>query len=234
MRVIHRNQVITLCIVLLLPLVMDAQTHILQHDAKLKSRLFHFGLSLGLNKAQYKVAPSQLLYEHENINTIRSPYGPGFHVGIVSNVRISDYFDLRFIPTLAFAERRLEFDQLGDSTVVKPIEGVNLNFPLHLKFKSKPYHDMRFYVIGGVSALYDVASNAKARKNEDLVKVRAGDIALEYGVGLELHFEFFTLSPEFKVSHGLGNVIVQEPLIYSRVIDQLKARAFYFSLHFEG
>ena len=219
---------------LVLPFFMDAQTHILQHDAKLKSRLFHFGLSLGLNKAQYKVAPSQVLFEDETIQTVTSPYGPGFHVGIVSNVRLGDHFDLRFIPTLAFAERKLVYDQLNDSTITKPIEGVNLNFPLHVKFKSQPYHDMRFYVIGGVSALYDVASNAKARKNEDLVKVRAGDIAVEYGVGLELHFEFFTLSPEFKVSHGLGNVIVQEPLIFTRVIDQLKARAFYFSLHFEG
>ena len=213
---------------------MDAQTNILKHDSKLKSRMFHFGLSLGLNKSQYKFTPSSELYSSESISSISSPYGPGFQVGIISNVRINDHFDLRFIPTLAFSERSLEYEHFADSTATKTIEGVNLNFPLHIKFKSNPYHDFRFYAIAGVSGLYDVASNAKARKNKDLVKVKAGDIALEYGVGMELHFEFFTLSPEFKVSHGLTNVVVPEQLIYTRVLDKLLSRTFYFTLHFEG
>jgi hypothetical protein len=96
-------------------------------------------------------------------------------------------------------------------------------------------HNFRFYVLGGVNYQYDLASNATARKADDLVKVNPYDWSIEAGIGFQFFFPVFILSPELKISNGILNVHHRDPnLIYSSTIDQLHSRMIVFSLIFEG
>ena len=117
----------------------------------------------------------------------------------------------------------------------RKIESVFIDFPIQFRYKSKPYHDIRAFVIFGAKYSLDLASNSRARKAEDLVRIARNDLMIEYGVGFQLFFPYFILSPEIKFSHGLLNIHDRNPnLIYSSVIDRLFSNGFTFSLHFEG
>ena len=65
----------------------------------------------------------------------------GFNLGIVSNLRLDKYFDLRFIPALVFGERHLSysFNDTLTNTIInqkKKIESTLLDFPIYIKYKS--------------------------------------------------------------------------------------------------
>jgi hypothetical protein len=118
---------------------------------------------------------------------------------------------------------------------LKKIESIFVEFPLHLKFKSDPIKDFRIYVIGGMKYGLDLASKSEARNAENLVKLNKFDIAVDYGVGIEINFPLFILVPEFKVSNGIINAHSKDPaLIFSNSLDKLKSRTFTFSINFEG
>jgi hypothetical protein len=82
---------------------------------------------------------------------------------------------------------------------------------------------------------YDLASNAQARRAEDLVKLSSLDYGIEAGIGFNFYFPVFILSPEIKISNGLKNIHSRDPYLkYSSTIDQMNSRMIVFSLIFEG
>jgi hypothetical protein len=90
-------------------------------------------------------------------------------------------------------------------------------------------------MLGGINYQYDLASNATARKADDLVKLNTTNWSVEAGIGFQFFFPVFILSPEIKISNGIINVHHRDPnLIYSSSIDKLKSRMIVFSLIFEG
>ena len=81
----------------------------------------------------------------------------------------------------------------------------------------------------------DLASNAQARKADDLVKIQKYDLGIEAGIGFNLYFPSFILSPEIKISNGLNNIHSRDKnLKYSSVFDKMQSRMIMFSIHLEG
>jgi len=195
---------------------------------------YYFGITLGLNWAKYKIDKSEDFLYNDSINSILSYRKPGFNLYIISNLSLSRYFDLRLTPGLSFAERNLTY-QVFNKEVPKKIESVNLDFPLHVRYKSEPIGDFRFYVLGGVKYSIDLSSNSQARKAKNIIKVNASDYSLEYGLGFQIFFQYFILSPELKVSQGMNNILFKNyKLGYSNALDGLHTRMLSLSFHFEG
>ena len=198
---------------------------------------YYFGITLGYNYSDFKVLKSQDFLASDSIRGVESVSGPGFNLGIVTNLKIGNHFDIRFLPTLSFAERNLMYSkrrQTGAS-LDKKIESVFVETPFHIRYKSAPYKDMRMFLISGVKYSFDVANDSRSRQAADLVKVAPTDFQFEIGGGIQFFFPYFIFSPEFKYSHGIGNgLLYDDRLPESRVIDQLISRTFTISLHFEG
>ena len=91
------------------------------------------------------------------------------------------------------------------------------------------------YLLGGAKLDYDLASNARVKKLDDLVKIQKADYGIEAGLGFNFYFPSFIFSPEIKISNGLRNVHVRnEALRYSSVLDRIQSRMIVFSIHLEG
>ena len=197
---------------------------------------YYFGITLAYNNSDLRLFRSNDFLFSDSISSINSVTGPGFNLGIVSNLKIGDYFDFRFLPTLSFAERNIEFDNpSGGRIPSQKIESVFVELPFQIRYKSQPYNDIRLFIIGGIKYSFDVASDARTRQADSLVKLSPTDFALEYGAGIQFFFPYFIFSPEFKVSHGLSNVLLFDgDLERSKVIEKVLSRAFTISLHFEG
>jgi hypothetical protein len=198
---------------------------------------YYFGITLGYNTSSFKPFRSSNFLESDSIKIIESVSGPGFNLGIVTNLKMGDHFDFRFLPTLSFAERNIEYTRRGRAAnfSMRQVESVLVEMPFHIRYKSAPYRDFRLFVIAGVKYSFDVASDSRSRQAETLVKVSPNDFALEYGAGIQFFFPFFIFSPEFKISHGIGNTLIyNDQLEESTVLEKLLSRTFTFSLHFEG
>jgi len=197
---------------------------------------YYFGITLGYNTSTFRPFQSRDFLRSDSIQVVEGLSGPGFNLGIVTNLKIGEYFDFRFLPTLSFAERNLTYDRRTQiNTSTRTISSVFVELPFHLRYKSAPFQDKRVFVIAGLKYGFDVASDSRTKQAESLVKISPNDFSLEYGAGVQFFFPFFIFSPEFKVSHGIGNsLIYNNNLEESTVLEKVLSRTFTISLHFEG
>lgn len=222
--------------------------------------VFHFGFVLGANLSYVTIRPIADLTSHNfdstfipdilplpdsaKVLSITGNAAPGFVISIVSNMRLGNNFDLRFIPSLTFGDRDLVYTirtyrKESESLLVisKKIPSTYVNFPLELKFKSDRYNNFRAYLMGGAQYTLDLASQAKKReqRNSDqkIVKFNRDDVYLEAGVGFDFYNEWFKLGLEFKMMYGLFDQLKREHNLYTNSIQSLKSKIFQFSITFE-
>lgn len=202
---------------------------------ELGKKSIYFGIAIGGNVADFTLIHDKLIPQNDSIRYFRPAIGPGFNLGIIGNYQFHKYFDLRFIPTLSFSDKAIVYEDLNAQKIRKNISSIYLDFPLLLRFKSKPIKDFRIYAIAGVRYDFDLASNVKARRADDLIKLNRHDAGAEMGLGVMIYFPYFILSPEFKVTHGFVNILSQTPgLIYSRTIQRMYSRTFTLTINLEG
>lgn len=175
----------------------------------------------------------------DSLYVIKAEPELGFNIGIVSNLRLGDHFDLRFIPTLSFGERNLIYTLSKNDTIFlnvpKKVESTYLDFPLNLKFKSHRVNNFRAYVMAGVKYSIDLASQAKNKSSDDeiVLKLYKNDYSFEFGVGFEFYATFFKFGTELKMSYGVRDLLKREDNIFTDGIDRLSSKIFQISLTFE-
>ena len=126
-----------------------------------------------------------------------------------------------------------DFD--GDTITTKKVESVIMTFPFQLKFQSDRIGNFRVYAMAGFKFDIDMASNARAKRAEDLIKIEKYDYGPEFGIGFNFFFESFIFSPEIKISNGLNNIHSRDKnLIFSSVFDKIQSRMIVFTIHIEG
>ena len=198
---------------------------------------YYFGITLGYNTSKFKIIHSRKFIQNDSIRIAQSDRGPGFNLGIVSNLKIGQHFDFRFLPTLSFTERNIDYFTPNNSKppYSRKVESVLVELPFQARYKSVPYNDIRLFMILGIKYSFDVASNTRTRQANELVKISPTDFALEYGAGIQFFFPYFIFSPELKISNGLGNILIfNDHVEESNVIEKVLTRALTISLHFEG
>jgi Outer membrane protein beta-barrel domain len=207
------------------------------HDQK----FYHLGIALIFNTSHFAVTPHPNLIKSDSVLSVNPENTGGFGLAGMHTFNINPHLEFRIVfPELMFSYKNLTYNvtfpvsgQKAEAT--KQIESILLGFPVQVKFLSDRMENFRFYVLGGVNYQYDLASNATARKADDLVKLTPYDFSIEAGIGFQFFFPVFILSPEIKVSDGINNIHSRDPnLIYSNTIDKLKSRMIVFSLIFEG
>jgi hypothetical protein len=214
-----------------------AQRHVLnmpEHDEK----AYYFGITFGTNFSTYKVGYTKSFVENDTFRSITPHFRPGFNLGLMGNLRLNRRFDLRFVPSLAFAEKRLVIlasAMGGDSTIDRSIESIYMHLPLQLKFKSDRIGNFRFYALVGGKLDIDLAANARSRRADEFIKVRPIDMGYELGAGFEFYYPNFIFSPEIKISQGLMNQHFKDSRIpLSNAIETLNTRMIVISIHLEG
>ena len=202
-----------------------------EHDEK----AYYFGITFGLNFSQYRIKYTSSFVETDTFKKIQPRWTPGFNLGLMANLRLTSFIDLRFIPSLSFAEKKMSFTMSPDSTSDRSIESIYMHLPLQLKFKSDRIRNFRFYGLLGGKFDYDLAANARSRRSDEWLKVKPVDLGYELGVGFEFYYPNFIFSPEIKLSQGLGNQIFKDKGIpLTNAIEELNTRMFVISIHLEG
>jgi hypothetical protein len=229
---------------LLFGLLMLSQTLIAQpRDLNLfdhDSKPYYFGITLGVNLARFQTELNPRFLQNDSVYVAEPINSGGFTLGLSATGRLSNRFEARFNPQLMFIERnifyKLKYPDLdGETSVTKKVESVIMTFPFQVKFNSDRIGNFRVYMMTGVKADIDMASNARAKRAEDLVKIDKYDYGVELGLGFNFFFESFIFSPEIKISNGLRNIHSRdENLKFSSVFDKIQSRMIVICIHLEG
>jgi len=193
---------------------------------------FIFGFSIGVDVVDVglkTIVPIEIPPENALMRIYSRPT-PAFNVGIVANIRLNNYFDLRFIPNFSIAHDFDLYYQFAkpvpdpnswpyggqNDLILRKIECHFLNLPLLVKFKFPRIHNVRFYAIGGGQ----VGINLMSAKNnripisdpngvgaEIIPIIKPYDIQVKGGAGIDFYTKYFKLATEFKVSFGVINML---------------------------
>lgn len=213
--------------------------HLPDHDEK----KYFLGIGLIFNNSRFQLHHHPLFLQSDSIMVVNPENSAGFGLAGMHTYRLSPRFEVRAIfPQLMFSYKNLTYhlkypdgNKEEQPVMTKRVESILLGLPIHLKFRSDRIHNFRVYMFSGVKFEYDLASNARARRAEELVKLTKTDMGVEAGIGFNFYFPVFILSPEIKISNGiLNNHSRDESLKFSNVIDKLNSRMVVFSLIFEG
>lgn len=224
---------ITLVLVLLLAGLKSQGQNLPQYD----NRVIHFGFTLHgtYNALQFNTSP--LFLDIDTLQNIRQRPFYGFGLGAIVDLRMGKYLNLRFVgPAISFAQRNIFYDfKNPDRNKKVEMESVYIEFPLELKYKSERHWNTRFYVMGGFKYSYDLISNVDAPRslNDPIVALDRHMYSYEAGIGMDLYFPFFKLSPELKFAQSVNNMLVADDFVYTKALQSIYPRVFTFSLHFE-
>jgi hypothetical protein len=211
------------------------QVNLEDHDDK----PYHFGINLGYNTSHFQFTHHPYFLQRDTIMDVESVNADGINLAWLVNFRISEHFDLRLHPLdLTFTEKSFLYKEnyIGATTTLteKKVQSITLSFPMHIKFSSDRIENFKVYMLGGTTLAYDLASNAGAKRAEDLIKLRKGDMSVDLGLGFHFYFPVFVLTPEIKISNGIRNLHARDDnLRYSNVIDKINSKIITFSLTVE-
>lgn len=184
-------------------------------------------------------------YVTDTLTAVSSPTSAGFGIGFVVNSNLTPNLDVRVTPTLVFNDRLLNYYYVdpgtynpGNVLTQRKVQATLIDFPVALKLKSDRLMNFRAYMLGGLKYSLDLASGKKtndaaAAPVDKLIKNKKSFLSYEAGIGFDIYFEYFKMSPEVKVSYSFNDILKHENTPYANPIDKAKLRHFTFSLFFE-
>jgi hypothetical protein len=227
-------KLIIILVSLIFSLGLYAQEKRPQNYKELDNKRIHFGFTVGVNTMDIGIGRNL----QDSIWPDMTILEPGFQVTIVSDLRLNEDFNLRFLPGIAFGQRNMSFYDISSSEneLVKEVNVPSSyrEFPLILKYRSKRVNNYRPYLIGGANYRYDMAARKEYSVDDDiLIRFRPGNIYLEAGFGIDFYLPFFKLAPEIKVGMGLFNTRTSNPANYDVYFDHLRTYVVMLNFHFE-
>jgi len=202
------------------------------HDDK----AIHFGFCIGLNTMDFIIQNSYTSFFKDSLFADVSKANPGFHIQIVSNYRLSENLDLRFLPGISFGQRDVNYFRNNVLVDEKhKLESNFLEFPFLVKYKSKRLNNFRPYVISGANFRVDMAKTF-SEDDEVYLDLKRFDLAYELGVGIDFYLPYFKFTTEIKYSYGFFNMLERRNTShpeFQNAIDRLNSSIFMFSFYFE-
>lgn len=165
-------------------------------------------------------------------------YDPGFSVGVLGDLRLSDQLSLRLTPSIHFGSKVLMMH--SDNPTVLPVKAtIRSNYllvPLDLRFRGLRTNNYRPYILSGFGAGIDMG-----RDKMQPILLKPINLYWEIGVGMDLYMPYFKLVPELKVCLGVGDVLIHDRKDqtndafkkYAAAFDKITSRLIVFSLQFE-
>ena len=218
-----------------------AQKPKVENLQRFDNKKLHFGFALGINSGGYSLHRKPYNLTDDTLASIDVVNQSGFNLGIVSDFHIHKHFNVRFVPTLVFAQRNIEFNFINSnqeiSKVLRQIESTYLDFPILLKYRSARLNNFAAYFIAGGKYSIDLASNEKVDNediDESIIKLKRNSTSAEVGIGTDFFLPYFKFALEIKMSYSLDDVLIQDNTELSDPIERIVPKMFFLTLLFEG
>lgn len=191
----------------------------------------YWGYFLGFNsydfKFDYKNAGQDILVK----TTI------GFNVGLVGDLRLQEYVNLRFEPGLYYTQRDLLFPDAPITSRLRSVKSTYIHLPLLVKFSSLRTGNVRPYLVGGFSVSGNLSSNESSKEDnvEGSFRMKTWTYNYEIGFGVDLYLHYFKFSPSIRGVFSLNDELVPDKdpnSPWTSNISFMKSRAIFINFTF--
>lgn len=172
-----------------------------------------WGYFLGMNSYDFKFE-----YEQDK-KDILVETSLGFNVGLIGDMRINDYFNLRFEPGLFISQRNLQYDpsyfnglEFTDADLLREVKSTYIHLPLLLKISTKRVNNIKPFIVGGFSTALNLSSNEENPDDNSSGQFRSkkGMYFYELGFGIDFYLFYFKFTPSIRGVFALNDEIVRD------------------------
>ncbi len=168
----------------------------------------NWGYYLGINQYDF-----QFEYENDIGQDILVDKSYGFNVGLIGEMRINDFADLRFEPGLLYTQRILGFPGFtAENEAIREVRSTYIRFPLLLKISTKRFNNFKPFIIGGGYAAINLGANEDSLDDNSsgTFRMKKNVYGYELGFGVDFYTEFFKFTPSIRGVFALTNELVPD------------------------
>ena len=196
----------------------------------------HFGYFIGFNQYNFKID-----YKKNPNYTTQLEEELGLNIGLVGDIRLGEYLNLRFEPGLQTNKSALKFNERSNFTqnsdTLRSIKSTFIHLPLLLKFSSKKINNFRPYLIGGISTSFNLSSNENSPEDNknNVFRLKSNTLYYELGFGIDFYLQYFKFSPSIRGLFSVTNELVPDNDLespWTGNIDKLSTRGIFINLTF--
>ena len=217
--------------------VASAQKERVKNQPYADLKWFHLGFHVGIHSQDLLLTHTGVATNGETWFAEIPSYSPGFSVGVIGDLYLNPYFNLRFSPSIHFGDKTFRFrEQASGEEFTTNVRSNYLNFPLDIKYTALRLNNYRPYLLAGVYGSVDIG-----RKKGNPILLKTMDCGIEFGVGCDIYLPFFKLCPELKFCFGLVDLLekdrpdlVEEANIkYTNALSKATSRMVVLTFNFE-
>ena len=200
----------------------------------------HYGFYLGLNQNDFKlnikensfgVIPGNIIVEAN----------AGFNVGLIVDFRLHKNLNLRFEPGLISNNKKIIYNYLDEpKDSIRNASSTFLHVPLIFKMSTNRYHNIRPYLLAGISYDYNFSSNEKNQDDNTSgeFRMKSHNFMYELGIGVDIYLNFFKFSPSIRGVFAINNELKRDNISngasqWTDPINFLGTRGIFLNFAFE-
>ena len=210
-------------------------------------RPLHFGVVVGthmqdmelLNAGPQVITLEDGTTQETLVSADQSRWDPGINVGVIAELRLSTYFQLRVAPMMYIVFRDLKtLDSNGQPTETRrEMKSAYIACSGDIIFAAPRFNNHRPYLMAGVAPMFNLSS-----KSSDYLRLKRQSFNIEVGMGCDFYLPYFKLRPELKFVYGLGNALdTKHPqelrdknlLKYAKSASEARTKMIVLSFYFE-
>ena len=198
-----------------------------------------YGYYLGLNSYDFNIDYKSNL---KDIQVIKST---GFNVGLIGNLRINDFFDIRLEPGLVMSNRTLSYSGtyfegliFNENELEREIRSTYIHIPLLLKISTKRINNIKPFVVGGVSTALNLSSNQDNPEDNSQGNFRLlkNNLFYEMGIGIDMYLTWFKFTPSIRgvfslIDEHIKDLDPDSP--WTRNISKMQTRGVFINFTFQ-
>ena len=205
-------------------------------------KVIHYGYFLGINQYDFKFEYVPEYYTSMNYKDIAVDSKSGFNVGLIGDLRINEFFNLRIEPGLYYSKRDLiypefsEFEKDGD--LRREVKSTYIHLPLILKINVRRINNFRPFLLTGISTDFNLSSNAKNTDDNlsNVFRTVSQNLNYELGLGFDFYLVYFKFSPSIRGIFSFQNELMPDNdpnSPWTSKILNMFSRGFAINLTFE-
>ncbi|NJB70778.1 hypothetical protein GGR42_001240 [Saonia flava] len=193
----------------------------------------NFGYFLGFNQYDF-----QFEYK-DDLPDILVDKSFGFNVGLIGEMRINEFLDVRFEPGLHYTQRIMGFPGFtAENDAIREVKSTYINFPLLLKVSAKRLGNWKPFLIGGASSSLNLGSNQDSLDDNSSGTFRMKKITYYYelGFGIDFYTQYFKFAPSIRGVFALSDELVRDvdpDSPWTGNIDAMRTRGIFVNFTFE-
>lgn len=202
-------------------------------------KLLRWGYFLGFNNYDFNFDYNQ------DLQDIYVKSTTGFNVGLIGNLRINKFLDLRLEPGLLITTRELNYSSTyfldGEprvSDLTREVKSTYIHIPLLLKVSTKRINNFKPFIVGGFSTALNLSSNEDNPNDNKNGQFRTTKNSLFYelGFGIDFYLYNFKFTPSIRGIFGINDELVRDEAPnspWTSNINSMKSRGVFVNFTFQ-